>query len=50
MKRLFRLDAFLIVVVSLIEALGMAVAHAAENGNFAGFSGHWRQPQDVPEM
>ena len=36
MKRLFRLDALLIIVVSLIEALGMAVAHAAENGNFAG--------------
>lgn len=36
MKRLFQLDAFLIVVVSLIEALGMAVAHAAEDGNFAG--------------
>jgi hypothetical protein len=36
MKRLFRLEALLIVVVSLIEALGTAVAHAAENGNFAG--------------
>jgi pimeloyl-ACP methyl ester carboxylesterase len=36
MKRPFQLDALLIVVVYLIEALGMAVAHAAENGNFAG--------------
>jgi pimeloyl-ACP methyl ester carboxylesterase len=36
MKRPFQLDALLIVVVYLIEALGMAVARAAENGNFAG--------------
>lgn len=36
MKRLFRLNALLIVVASLIEVLGMAVAHAAENRNFAG--------------
>jgi pimeloyl-ACP methyl ester carboxylesterase len=36
MKRLFRLDVLLIVVVPLIESLGMAVAHAAENGHLGG--------------
>jgi hypothetical protein len=36
MKRSFRLDMLLIVVVPLIDSLGVAVAQAAENGNFAG--------------
>src|SRR5438552_2945008 len=36
MKRSFRLDMLLIVIVPLIDPLGVAVAHAAENGNFAG--------------
>ena len=36
MKRRFRLDVLLIVVVSLVESLGMAVSYAAENSNFAG--------------
>ena len=35
MKRIFRLDVLLIVVVPLVDSLGLAVAHAAENGNFA---------------
>src|SRR5438067_4312688 len=36
MKRSFRLDMLLIVIVPLIDSLGVTVAHAAENGNFAG--------------
>ena len=36
MKRIFRLDVLLIVVVPLVDSLGVAVAHAAGNGNFAG--------------
>ena len=36
MKRPFQLDALLIVVVYLIEALGMAVAHAAGLVNIGG--------------
>ena len=36
MKRPSRLDLLLIVVVSLVDSLAVAVAHAAENGNFAG--------------
>src|SRR5436190_4498062 len=36
MKRSFRLDMLLIVIVPLIDSLGVAVAQAAENGNFAG--------------
>src|SRR5436190_24314182 len=36
MERSFRLDVLLIVIVTLVQSLGVAVAHAAENGNFAG--------------
>src|SRR3954453_18883599 len=36
MKRSFRLDMLLIVIVPLIDSLGVTVAQAAENGNFAG--------------
>ena len=36
MKRIFRLDVLLIVVVPLVDSLGVAVALAGENGNFAG--------------
>src|SRR5213595_2808290 len=36
MKRSFRLDMLLIVIVPLIDSLGVAVAQVAENGNFAG--------------
>ena len=36
MKRSFRLDMLLIVIVTLVQSPGMVVAHAAENGNFAG--------------
>jgi hypothetical protein len=36
MKRPFRLDVLLIVVVPLIDSLGVFLAHASENGNFAG--------------
>jgi hypothetical protein len=36
MKRRFRLDVSLIVVVLLIDLLNVAIAHAAEIGNFAG--------------
>ena len=36
MKRLFRLNALLIVIFSFVHSLGVAVAHATENGNFAG--------------
>ena len=36
MKRLFRLEVLLVVVILLIESLGGTVALAAENGNFAG--------------
>src|SRR5438477_4548308 len=36
MKRSFRLDMLLIVIVPLIDSLGVAVVQAAENGNFAG--------------
>ena len=36
MKRSFRLDVVLILIVTLAQSLGVAVAHAAENGNFAG--------------
>ena len=36
MKRRFRLDVLLIVVVSLVDSLGVAVADASGNGDFAG--------------
>ncbi len=36
MKRRFRLDVLLIVIVSLVDSLGVAVADAAGNGDFAG--------------
>jgi pimeloyl-ACP methyl ester carboxylesterase len=36
MKRPSRLDLLLLVVVPLVDSLGVAVAHAAENDNFAG--------------
>jgi len=36
MKRTFRFDILLIVVVSLIQSFSPAVVHAAENGCFAG--------------
>ncbi len=36
MKRPSRLDLLLLVVVPLVDSLGVAVAHAAENNNFAG--------------
>src|SRR5436190_22944185 len=36
MKRSFRLDVVLILMVTLAQSLGVVVAHAAENGNFAG--------------
>src|SRR5438067_7923272 len=35
MKRLFRLDVVLILIVTLAQLRGVVVAHAAENGNFA---------------
>ncbi len=50
MKRPLRLDVLLIVVVPLIDLLGVAVALAAENGNFAGLVDHRQWPQDVSEM
>src|SRR6266480_137290 len=37
MRRPSRLDLLLLVVVSLVNSLGVAVAHSAETGNFAGF-------------
>ena len=39
MKRIFRFDILLIVVVSLIQSFSLAVVHAAENGSFAGLVG-----------
>src|SRR6266481_6958243 len=36
MKGRFRLNALLIVIFSFVHSLGVAVAHAAKNGNFAG--------------
>src|SRR5438046_9506310 len=36
MKGRFRLNALLIVIFSFVHSLGVVVAHAAENGNFAG--------------
>src|SRR6266480_7258898 len=36
MRRPSRLDLLLLVVVSLVNSLGVAVAHSAETGNFAG--------------
>jgi hypothetical protein len=36
MKRPSRLDLLLLVVVPLVDSLGVAVAHAAEDGSFAG--------------
>src|SRR5512140_188792 len=36
MKRLFRLDVWLIVRILLIDSLNVAIAHAVERGNFAG--------------
>src|SRR5712675_3772464 len=36
MRRPSRLDLLLLVVVSLVNSLGVAVAHSAEPGNFAG--------------
>jgi hypothetical protein len=36
MKRSFRLDVLLIVVLLLVDFLGVAVAHAAGSSNFAG--------------
>jgi pimeloyl-ACP methyl ester carboxylesterase len=36
MKRGFRFDIFLIVVVSLIQSFSLAIVHAAENGSFVG--------------
>jgi pimeloyl-ACP methyl ester carboxylesterase len=36
MKRPSRLDLLLLVVVPLVDSLGVGVAHAAENNNFAG--------------
>jgi pimeloyl-ACP methyl ester carboxylesterase len=36
MKRRFRLELLLILVVPLVDSLGVAVAHAAEDGSFAG--------------
>src|SRR6266496_2217942 len=36
MKRPSRLDLLLLVVVPFVDSLGVAVAHAAENDNFAG--------------
>jgi pimeloyl-ACP methyl ester carboxylesterase len=36
MKRSFRLDMLLIVIVTLVQSPGLVVAHAAENDNFAG--------------
>ena len=36
MKRSFRLDVVLILIVTLVQSPGMVVARAAENGNFAG--------------
>ena len=36
MKRPSRLDLLLVVVVPLVNSLGVAVAHSAETGNFAG--------------
>ena len=36
MKRSFRLDVVLILIVTLVQSLGVVVARAAENGNFAG--------------
>jgi hypothetical protein len=49
MKRLFRLDVWLIVRV-LIDSLNVAIAHAVERGNFAGLVDIGRWPQDVPEV
>ena len=50
MKRRFRLDVLLIVVVSLVDSLGVAVADASGNGDFAGLVDIGERPQDVPEM
>ena len=36
MKQLFSSNDLLIVIVSFADLLGVAVGHAAENGNFAG--------------